>query len=116
MQTEVLIVKNPLSYQHVVPEAFQALIANGSWIPLAFGAVEAVVQRHFFRLCELDWDYLRDDGDKLDSSYANYKTLYFRGLDDEQRKFAEQVADEIEEEIRANALEALAAKEAEELA
>ncbi|MBR4834079.1 MAG: hypothetical protein IKU86_07095 [Thermoguttaceae bacterium] len=115
MQTEILIVKNPLFYQHVAPDAYQALIGDGSWIPLVFGAIEAVVQRRFFQLCELDWDYLRDDAAKLAEPYSNYKTLYFRGLNEEQRKFAEQVADEIEEEIRANAAEALAAKEAEEL-
>lgn len=115
MQTEILIVKNSLIYQEVAPDAFQTLIADGSWIPLVFGAVETVVNRHFFQLCELDWDYLRDDAPKLDSAYSTYKTLYFKGLSDEQRRFAEQVADEIEEEIRANAAEALAAKNSDEI-
>ena len=111
MQTEILIVKNPLLYQDLAPEASRLLLADGSWIPLVFGAVESVVQRHFFQLCELDWDYLRDAPEKLDSAYSSYKSLFYKGLNDEQTRFAVQVADEIEEEIKANAAEALAAKE-----
>lgn len=114
MQTEILIVKNPLFYQNLAPEAFQSLIADGSWIPLVFGAVESVVQRHFFQLCELDWDYLRDDRQDLADAYTCYKSISFKGLDAEQEIFAKQVADEIEEEIKANAAEALAAKEAQD--
>ena len=111
MKTEVLIIKNPLFYQNLAPEAFEVLIADGSWIPLVFGVIEAAVQRHFFQLCELDWDYLRDAPEKLDSTYSSYKTFYFKGLDDQQRLFVQQIADEIEEEVKANAAEALAAKE-----
>lgn len=111
MQTEILIVKNPLLYQDLAPEASRLLLTDGSWIPLVFGAVETVVQRHFFQLCELDWDYLRDKPQDLDATYVSYKSLYFKGLNDEQTCFAQQVADEIEEEIKANAAEALAAKE-----
>ncbi|MBR2003788.1 MAG: hypothetical protein IKK39_00975 [Thermoguttaceae bacterium] len=111
MQTEILIVKNPLLYQDLAPEASRLLLADGSWIPLVFGAVESVVQRHFFQLCELDWDYLRDKPQNLAPTYISYKSLYFKGLDNEQTRFAQQVADEIEEEIKANAAEALAAKE-----
>ncbi len=111
MQTEILIVKNPLFYQELAPEAFQTLIADGSWIPLVFGAVESVVQRHFFQLCELDWDYWRDVQQDLDDVYTRYKSISYKGLNTEQENFAKQVADEIEEEIKANAAEALAAKE-----
>ena len=114
MQTEILIAKNPLLYQSVAPEAFETLIADGSWIPLVFGAVESVVQRHFFQLCELDWDYLREEPEKLASAYSSYKTVYFKGLDDRQTLFAKEVADEIEEEIKANAEQALAAKESQD--
>lgn len=112
MQTEILIVKNPLFYQNVAPEAFQVLIADGMWIPLVFGAVEMIVQRHFLQLCELDWDYLREEPNDLGQDYRSYKSLYFKGLNDQQELFARQVADEIEEEIKANAEQALAAKEA----
>ena len=112
MQTEILIVKNPLFYQNVAPEAFQVLIADGTWIPLVFGAVETIVQRHFLQLCELDWDYLREEPNDLGQDYRSYKSLYFKGLNDQQELFARQVADEIEEEIKANAEQALAAKEA----
>ncbi len=112
MQTEILIVKNPLFYQNVAPEAFQVLIADGTWIPLVFGAVEMIVQRHFLQLCELDWDYLREEPNDLGQDYRSYKSLYFKGLNDQQELFARQVADEIEEEIKANAEQALAAKEA----
>lgn len=111
MQTEILIIKNPLLYQDLAPEASRRLLADGTWIPLVFGAVEAVVQRYFFQLCELDWDYLRDQPQKLDNSYTSYKSIFFKGLNEEQIRFAEQVADEIEEEIKASAAEALAAKE-----
>lgn len=114
MSTEILIVKNPLFYQNLAPEAFDTLIADGSWIPLVFGAVEIVVQRHFFQLCELDWDYLREEPEKLAPAYSSYKTVYFKGLNAQQELFAQQVADEIEEEIKANAAEALAAKEAQD--
>ncbi len=110
MRTEILIVKNPLFYQNLAPEAFQTLIPNGSWIPLVFGAVESVVQRHFFQLCELDWDYLRDPQPNLGDAYSCYKSIFFKGLNAQQETFARQVADEIEEEIKANAAEALAAK------
>ena len=112
MKTEVLIAKNPLLYQNLAPEAFQVLIADGAWIQLVFGVIESAVQRHFFQLCELDWDYLRDAPENLEASYSSYKTFFFKGLNEEQRLFIQQVADEIEEEIRANASEALAAKEA----
>lgn len=111
MPTEILIVKNPLLYQELAPEASRLLLTDGTWIPLVFGAVETVVQRHFFQLCELDWDYLRDKPQELDAAYSTYKSLYFKGLNAEQTRFAQQVADEIEEEIKANAAEALAAKE-----
>ena len=114
MSTEILIVKNPLFYQNLAPEAFDTLIADGSWIPLVFGAVEIVVQRHFFQLCELDWDYLRDAPQNLDVAYSNYKSLYFKGLDADQESFARQVAEEIEEEVTANAAQALAAKKSQE--
>lgn len=111
MQTEILIVKNPLFYQNLDSNAFQTLIADGSWIPLVFGVVESVVQRHFLQLCELDWDYLREEPEKLAPVYTPYKSVFFKGLDANQELFARQVADEIEEEIKANAAEALAARE-----
>ncbi len=114
MQTEILIVKNPLFYQNLAPEAFQTLIADSSWIPLVFGAVESVVQRHFLRLCELDWDYLREAPEKLAPVYVCYKSVYFKNLDAQQELFAREVADEIEEEIKANAAQALAAKESQD--
>lgn len=114
MQTEILIVKNPIFYQNLAPDAFQVLIADGSWIPLVFGAVESVVQRHFFQLCELDWDYLREDPEKLPPTYSRYKSVYYKGLDAQQELFAKQTADEIEEEIKANAAQALAAKESQD--
>lgn len=114
MQTEILIVKNPLFYQNLVPEAFQVLIADGSWIPLVFSAVESVVQRHFFQLCELDWDYSREEPEKLAAAYSTYKSIFYKGLDSQQELFAQQVADEIEEEIKANAAQALAAKESQD--
>lgn len=113
-KTEILIVKNPLFYQDLAPDAFQTLIANGTWIPLVFGAVESVVQRHFFQLCELDWDYLREDPEKLASTHTSYKSVFYKGLDSQQEIFAKQTADEIEEEIKANAAQALAAQESSE--
>lgn len=112
MQTEILIIKNPMFYQDLAPEAFATLIADGSWIPLVFGSVESVVQRHFLQLCELDWDYLREEPEKLADVYSSYKTVYFKGLNEQQELFAKEVADEIEEVVKANAAEALAAKEA----
>ena len=92
MQTEILIAKNPMFYQHLAPDAFQALIGDGSWIPLVFCAVESVVQRHFLQLCELDWDYLREEPEKLDKAYTAYKTVYFKGLDAQQTLFAQEVS------------------------
>lgn len=89
-----------MRYKHLAPEAFDALIGDGRWIPLVFGAVEKVVNEHFFDLCELDWDYLREESDDVRKKYVNYKTLYHIGLDEAQEKFVQQVADEIEEEVR----------------
>ena len=114
MKTEILIVKNPLFYQNLAPEAFQTLIGDGTWIPLVFGAVESIVQRYFFQLCELDWDYLREDPEKLAPTYSFYKAVYFKGLNAQQEFFVKQVADEIEEEVKANAAQAFAAKESSE--
>ena len=99
-KTEVLIIKNPMRYKHLAPKAFDALIGDGRWIPLVFGAVEKVVNEHFFELCELDWDYLREASDEIQKNYVNYKSLYHKGLNETQKKFVQQVADEIEEEIR----------------
>ncbi len=113
MKTEIIIVKNPFFYKDVAPNAFQATSEDGSWIPLVFQAVETVVNRHFMALCELDWDYLRND-QKLSDEYFNYKGVYHRGLDNEQRRFAESVANEIEAEIRAASEDVLAAKESDE--
>lgn len=111
MKTEIIIVKNPFFYKDVAPDAFQATSEDGSWIPLVFQAVETVVNRHFMALCELDWDYLRNN-QELSNEYSIYKGVYHRGLDDEQRRFAESVADEIETEIRAAGEEVLLSKEA----
>ncbi|MBQ9873039.1 MAG: hypothetical protein IJM30_01110 [Thermoguttaceae bacterium] len=115
-KTEVLIVKNPMFYKDLAPTAFEALIPDGRWIPLAFGAIEKVVQDHFFALCELDWDYLREPPESLGAEYQNYKSLYFRGLDDAQTEFVQKVADQIEEEIKEAAEAALLAEQARESA
>lgn len=99
-KTEVLIIKNPMYYKYLAPEAFEALIGDGRWIPLVFGAVEKIVNAHYFELCELDWDYLREASESVLQTHTNYKSLYHLGLDGSQETFVQQVADEIEEEIR----------------
>ncbi len=113
-KTEVLIVKNPMYYKEVSPEAFDALITDGRWIPLVFGAIEHVVQEHFYQLCELDWDYLRDANAESLKTYGNYKTIYYTGLNAEQVAFVQQVADQIEEEVKFGAEETLKSQESAE--
>lgn len=106
-KTEVLIIKNPMFYQNVHLEAFNILIQDGRWIPLVFGAIERVVNEYFLRLCELDWDYLRDSSAPKLKQYNSYKNIYFTGLKDADVCFVKQVADEIENEIRLAADETL---------
>ncbi len=107
-KTEVLIVKNPFYYKELAPEAYERLMeSGGKWIPLVFGVVEKVVSKHFLKLCELDWDYIREPDDIAKATYVNYKSIYHTGLDCEQEKFVCSVADEIEEELKCAAAEAL---------
>lgn len=107
-KTEVLIVKNPMFYKDVAPEAFEVLINDGRWIPLVFGAVERIVNENFFKLCELDWDYLREATPEIVANYKKYKSIYSIGLDQDQDLFVQNVANQIEEEIIAAATETLA--------
>lgn len=110
-KTEVLIIKNPMFYKEISTEAFEILIKDGRWIPLVFGAIERVVQEHFYQLCELDWDYLRDNNaDKL-KDYTQFKTIYYIGLNQEQAQYVNQIANQIEEEIKIAAEETLKAQE-----
>ena len=106
-KSEVLIVKNPMFYKDLNQEAFNALIVDGRWIPLVFGAIEKVVEANFMELCEIDWDYLRVDPDATPDVYKNYKSVFYKGLDENQKKRVCEIADQIEEEIQAAAIDAL---------
>ncbi|MCF0233421.1 MAG: hypothetical protein HUK22_00420 [Thermoguttaceae bacterium] len=114
MLANVIIVKNPFFYEYLAPEAHRRLMKDGSWIPLVFGAIEGVVERHYFELCELDWDYCRDV-ESVPAEYERFKSVFALSLNEAGRALVERVADEIETEIRANAEAALEnARESEE--
>ena len=95
---EVLIANNPSAYQELDRSIFERLIVDGTWIALVFTSVKNVVERHFFELCDLNWDYIRDLHNAPEN-YERYKTIYYTGLDPEQVQFIHAVADQIEEEI-----------------
>lgn len=106
---EVLILKNPMSYRDVDSESFDLLIKDGVWIPIVFNTLKSVVENHFYDLCDLNWDYALTES-QIPEAYGRYKTLYYDGLNEEQIAFVRMVADEIEEELRRNALDAVASK------
>ncbi len=110
--TEVLILNNPLSYRDVDASSFETLIKDGTWIPIVFNTLRTVVERHFFELCDLNWDYLRDEKNAPEN-YQKYKTARYIGLDESQEAFLHAVVDEVEEELRNAAREAARAKDAE---
>ena len=106
---EVLILKNPMSYRDVDSESFDLLIKDGVWIPIVFNTLKSVVENHFYDLCDLNWDYAMTES-QIPETHGRYKTLYYVGLNEEQIAFVRMVADEIEEELRRNALDAVASK------
>ena len=108
--TEVLILRNPLAYRNIAPDAFQELIKDGTWIPLVFGVLKAVIDNHFFDLCELNWDYV-DNEDKVPAHYLRTKYLFSANLSPEQESFIQSIATEIEEELKIAALETLENKQ-----
>ncbi len=110
VQTEVLILRNPFYHKIAAPEAFDVMIKDGSWLPLLFGVIQSVVERHFFELCDLNWDYVNNESE-VPEGYANYKAFYSKNLSDEQIRFVKSVADELEEDIATAARETLAARE-----
>ncbi len=108
--TEVLILRSPIFHKTAAPAAFDVMIQDGSWLPLLFGVISSVVERHFFELCELDWDYVNNESDVPDG-YVQYKSCFSKNLNEEQTRFVEKFADELEEELTAAAQESLAARE-----
>lgn len=108
--TEVLILRSPIFHKTAAPVAFDVMIQDGSWLPLLFGVISSVVERHFFELCELDWDYVNNESDVPDG-YVQYKSCFSKNLNEEQTRFVEKFADELEEELAAAAQESLAARE-----
>ena len=113
IKTEVLILRNPLYYKVAAPEAFEIMIKDGSWLPLVFGVLRAVVDRHFFELCELNWDYINVES-KAPEDYVNYKSCYSKNLNAEQTAFVQSVADEIESALAVAARETLASRESQD--
>ncbi|MDO5308673.1 MAG: hypothetical protein Q4G03_04170 [Planctomycetia bacterium] len=111
--TEALIINNPMYYRDLAPDAFDLLIQDGTWIPVVLNSVKNVVERHFFPLCELNWDYLRNET-RAPENYSNYKMIHHIGLNEEQCKLVRLVADEIETEILTVAQETVNAKNAQE--
>ena len=107
--TEVLILNNPIAYRDVDPSSFDALIKDGTWIPIVLNTLRAVVERHYFELCDLNWDYLRDEN-QAPENYQRYKTAFYTGLNGERAEFLHTVVDEIENELRRAANEAILAK------
>ncbi|MGI6401670.1 MAG: hypothetical protein ACOX0A_06110 [Thermoguttaceae bacterium] len=100
--TEVLILRNPLYYKVAAPAEFEIMIEDGTWLPLVFGVVRAVVEQHFFELCELDWDYVHVE-EKIPEGFVRYKSCFSKNLNAEQSALVQTVADEIEEAIAAAA-------------
>ena len=98
-----------MSYRDVDSESFDLLIKDGVWIPIVFNTLKSVVENHFYDLCDLNWDYALTES-QIPEAYGRYKTLYYDGLNEEQIAFVRMVADEIEEELRRNALDAVASK------
>ena len=107
--TEVLILNHPAAYREVDSESFDLLIQDGMWIPILLNTLKTVVENHFYELCDLNWDYAREES-AAPENYARYKNLFYTGLNDDQIAFVRTVADEIEEELRRNAADAVAAK------
>ncbi|MGN0911597.1 MAG: hypothetical protein ACI4NV_09335 [Thermoguttaceae bacterium] len=105
-ETEVLILRNPIAYKDIAPDAFQELIKDGTWIPLVFGVLKAVIDNHFFDLCELNWDYV-ENVEKVPAHYLRTKTLFSANLSPEQETFIQKIATEIEEELKIAAQETL---------
>ena len=110
VQTEVLILRNPIYHKVSAPEAFDVMIKDGSWLPLLFGVIRSVVERHFFELCDLNWDYVNNESD-VPEGYVNSKAFYFKNLNEEQTRFVTGLADELEEDIATAARETLASRE-----
>lgn len=110
IETEVLILRNPIAYKDIEPTAFEELIKDGTWIPLVFGVLKAVVDNHFFDLCELNWDYV-DNEEKVPSHYLRTKFLFSSNLSPEQETFIQTIATEIEEELKIAAQETLENKQ-----
>ena len=105
-ETEVLILRNPIAYKNIAPDAFQELIKDGTWIPLVFGVLKAVIDNYFFDLCELNWDYV-DNEEKVPAHYLRTQTLFSANLSPEQETFIQKIAREIEEELKIAAQETL---------
>ena len=110
VQTEVLILRSPIYHKVAAPEAFDVMIKDGSWLPLLFGVIQSVVERHFFELCDLNWDYVNNESD-VPEGYVYYKAFYSKNLNDERTRFVRSVADELEKELASAARETLAARE-----
>ncbi len=110
IETEVLILRNPIAYKDIEPVAFENLIKDGTWIPLVFGVLKAVIDKHFFDLCELNWDYV-DNEEKVPSHYLRTKFLFSSNLSSEQETFIQNIAIEIEEELKIAAQETLKNKQ-----
>lgn len=110
VKTEVLILRSPIYHKVAAPEAFDVMIQDGSWLPLLFGVIKSVVDRHFFDLCELNWDYVNNESD-VPEGYVNYKSCYSKNLNEEQTRFIENFADELEEELAQAARESLESRE-----
>lgn len=108
--TEVLILRNPIYHKVADPDAFEILIKSGAWLPLVFGTLRAVVERHFSELCELNWDYVNAETE-VPENYFRYKSMYGKNLDEEQIKLVRMVADEIESELALAARQFLASQE-----
>ena len=114
INTEVLILRNPLYYKVAEPDAFEVMIKDGSWLPLLFGVLRAVIDRHFFELCELNWDYINADTKVPEGEgFVNYKCVFAKNLNEDQTRFVQSVADEIESELALAARETLASREEE---
>ena len=95
---EVLIVNNPIQLGVVDKSTFDALISDGAWIPIVLASLRATIERHFFPLCELNWDYLRGE-EFAPENYERVKMIFHTGLNDEERAFVSKVAEEIESDL-----------------
>ncbi len=109
-RTEVLIIKNPFFYKDLAVDAYDYFMSyGGRWIPIVFGVIEKIVKSHFLDLCELDWDYIKEADETIQKTHRSYKSIFYKGLNPQQEQFIRDVADEIEQELKTTAQEALAA-------